>query len=104
MIMENNPLLPPENTPVLLPVPAGQELPAENTPTLRELHRIEILTDECDECFDRFVIREEPRPADGYICDLNDYSGCSCGGELVLDEFLDRECADYLMAKDILAG
>lgn len=66
---------------------------------LRAQHHIVYLYDECEECYQRYVINEEPRPADGYVCDLLDGCYCLCysGLDLTGDVYdYERECTVYL--------
>lgn len=53
----------------------------EKETVIRDQHRLVALFSECDECFDKYEVRGEPRPADGYICPLNDITYCSCNSE-----------------------
>lgn len=43
---------------------------------LRQQHQLEMLFQECNECFERFEVRGEDR--DGYVCPLNDIVYCLC--------------------------
>lgn len=45
---------------------------------IREKHQVEVWLMECEECFQRYEVNGEERPADGYICDLGSAAGCSC--------------------------
>jgi hypothetical protein len=58
---------------------ADQNAFFEKESVLRKQHELVILFSECDECFDKFEVRDEPR--DGYICPLNDVAYCECDPE-----------------------
>lgn len=45
---------------------------------IQRKHMVEVWLMECEECFQRYEINGEERPADGYICDLASTAGCSC--------------------------
>lgn len=73
----------------------------EKESLIRDNHRLNLLLGECDECFERHEIKGEPRPADGYICPLNNLAYCSCQPESEAHECFgidaeDWDCPDYL--------
>ena len=74
---------------------------------LRDRHEIIYAYYECNECYERYVLNEEPRPADGYICELLDgcYCMCNTGAELPGDFYdWERECPIYLAQKKEYLG
>ena len=74
---------------------------------LREQHVIMYQYDECEECYQRYVVNEEPRPEDGYICDLLDLCYCTCNPGADLEGSVhdyERECTAYLAAKKEYLG
>lgn len=74
---------------------------------LRDEHERGYVFSECDECIERYEVRGEPRPEDGYICPLNDAVYCFCDneGEKCMAEGIEADtwdCPVYLRELDAL--